>query len=291
MLNFIIGAETGVPSFQMGIKSNAAGSSEGRSGGLVPGSQEVADEVELIVRSSTFRSSPALRQLLCFLAEKSRAGETDQLKEHSVGIDGLGKPDSFDNRRDSSVRLQMRRLRQKLAEYYSTEGYEDPYLISVPKGGFKIECTERTSGDSPVGPARSQEKVPASSARHSRVLWILTTLTWVLVALAFALGAFTLIEVWREMHLTSKIHGFAPPRPSAISRVIQSRSAGDYASTLRSNDAYFASSTGTSLGLPSMYILAESKKPATFRWNLTSFAPLFCQNQPWMPVDGAVKVP
>src|SRR5215472_3036666 len=43
---------------------------------------------------------------------------------------------------------------------------------------------------------------------------------------------------------------------------------------------YFASVTGMSSGLPSTYILAESKKPATVRWNWTSLSPLFCQNQP-----------
>jgi len=44
--------------------------------------------------------------------------------------------------------------------------------------------------------------------------------------------------------------------------------------------AYFASSTGTSSGEPSTYIFAESKKPATFKWNWTTLLPLFCQNQP-----------
>jgi hypothetical protein len=44
---------------------------------------------------------------------------------------------------------------------------------------------------------------------------------------------------------------------------------------------YLASSTGMSDGgSPAANILAESKKPATVKWNMTSFLPLFCQNQP-----------
>ncbi len=54
---------------------------------------------------------------------------------------------------------------------------------------------------------------------------------------------------------------------------------------------YFASSTGTSSGGPPAYILAESKNPATVRWNWTSLSVLFLKNQPWIPVEGAVKEP
>ncbi len=45
---------------------------------------------------------------------------------------------------------------------------------------------------------------------------------------------------------------------------------GDYLARLR----HFGS------GSPAANILAESKKPATVKWNMTSFLPLFCQNQP-----------
>jgi hypothetical protein len=58
----------------MGINVSRAGNADGRATGLAPNSQEVADEVELIVQSSIFRSSPALRQLLKFLTESLKQG-------------------------------------------------------------------------------------------------------------------------------------------------------------------------------------------------------------------------
>jgi len=101
-------------------------------------------QVERIVHSDAFRHSEGLRRLLRFLAEKSAAGEADQLKEYTIGIDGLGKPASYDPRHDAAVRIQVGRLRQKLAEYYHTEGKDDPVVIELPKGHFKLVPGVRT---------------------------------------------------------------------------------------------------------------------------------------------------
>src|SRR5579871_6674741 len=103
----------------------------------------LAAEVERILESDTFRNSEALRRLLRFLTDKRLAGEADQLKEYSVGIDALGKPSTYDPRHDSTVRIQMGRLRQKLADYYRTEGLNDALIVELPKGRFKLTCEAR----------------------------------------------------------------------------------------------------------------------------------------------------
>src|SRR5207244_8579315 len=88
-------------------------------------------EINRVLESGIFRNSEALRRLLRFLADKMLAGEADQLKEYTVGIDGLGRPPTYDPRHDSTVRIQMGRLRQKLAEYYRTEGKHDPLVVDL----------------------------------------------------------------------------------------------------------------------------------------------------------------
>src|SRR5512135_3251878 len=100
-------------------------------------------EVERILHSDLFRNSEGLRRLLRFLAEKTAAGEADQLKEYTIGVDGLGKPATYDTHHDAAVRIQAGRLRQKLAEYYHTEGKTDPLMIELPKGQFKLTCESR----------------------------------------------------------------------------------------------------------------------------------------------------
>jgi len=96
------------------------------------------EELQTVLRSQTFANSDSLRRLLKYLGEKSIAGEADSLKEYTIGVDAFGKSAAYDPRRDSIVRLQAGRLRQKLAEYYQAEGSQDPLRLDLPKGAFRL---------------------------------------------------------------------------------------------------------------------------------------------------------
>jgi hypothetical protein len=121
---------------------------------------------------------------LKFLTEKHLAGETETLKEYSIGVDALGRPESFDPKKESIVRLQMSRLRQKLAEYERTEGSDDPYIIEIPKGTFAVRCTERP----PALPVHLPPPRP-------HLKWAIT------LALLWAIGATAWL--WKEL----RVHG------------------------------------------------------------------------------------
>jgi hypothetical protein len=100
-------------------------------------------QVERIAQSRIFRTSEVLRHLFAYLADQSLAGRADSLKEYTIGLDALGKPATFDPRQESVVRMHTARLRQKLAEYYRTEGVDDPIIVDLPKGGFKVTFEPR----------------------------------------------------------------------------------------------------------------------------------------------------
>jgi hypothetical protein len=107
--------------------------------------EPIQQQIERIVHSEQFRSSEVLRRLLTFLSEKAIAGEADNLKEYVVAIDGLGKSSSYDPQHNSAVRIQMGRLRQRLAEYYRTEGKNDPMVVDLPKGRFRLTFEQRSN--------------------------------------------------------------------------------------------------------------------------------------------------
>lgn len=116
-------------------------------------------QIQRILQSKAFRTSEIHRTLLSYLADKSVAGTADGLKEYTVGLDVFAKPDSYDPRQESTVRMHVARLRQKLGEYYRTEGFEDPILVDLPKGGFKLtfeprEVRPEPSTELPVAPGR-----------------------------------------------------------------------------------------------------------------------------------------
>jgi hypothetical protein len=127
-------------------------------------------QVERIFQSRTFRNADVLRQLLTYLVDASLSGTADELKEYTVAVDALGKPSSYDPRQESAVRMQVGRLRQKLADYYRTEGVEDPIVIDLPKGGFRVVFeTRHTPEDSTSLPA---ESTAATWTRRERILAI-----------------------------------------------------------------------------------------------------------------------
>jgi hypothetical protein len=74
------------------------------------------------------------------------------LKEYQIATEVLGRPADFDPHSDSSVRVQMGRLRTKLAEYYSGEGAADPILIDIPKGRYTLSFRTRPLADQPSSP-------------------------------------------------------------------------------------------------------------------------------------------
>jgi len=174
--------------------------------------EAIAAEVERVLESDTFRNSDALRRLLKFLAEKMMSGEADQLKEYSVGIDALGKPPTYDPRHDSTVRIQVGRLRQKLAEYYRTEGEDDRWIIDLPKGRFKLTCEERPAValtlEAQHETARVPEEAVARDASGSRKALIILS---VALAGTLAWGAISTLQLERERQSASMFHAMWTP--------------------------------------------------------------------------------
>jgi hypothetical protein len=140
-------------------------------------------QIQRILHSKAFRTSEIHRTLLSYLAEKSISGTADGLKEYTVGLDVFAKPDSYDPRQESTVRMHVARLRQKLGEYYRTEGLEDSILVDLPKGGFKLTFEPREARPEPI------VQQPIASARwgHKEVALAAALLLAAALAVYFGL--------------------------------------------------------------------------------------------------------
>lgn len=112
---------------------------------MAPASEATQAQLERILQNKALRLSEVQRRLLTYLADKSLAGEADDLKEYAIGVDAFGKPPSYDPRQESVVRMHVARLRQKLADYYRSEGADDPILVDLPKGSFKVTFEPRSA--------------------------------------------------------------------------------------------------------------------------------------------------
>jgi hypothetical protein len=119
-----------------------------------------------------FLGSEALCKLLKFLAHHTIHTPTDHLKEYEIATEAFGRPPDFDPQTDSYVRVQMGRLRAKLAHYYETEGAADSVLIDVPKGRYVLIFERRgTSAGAELSAAADVVPQPGAVANLSPARW------------------------------------------------------------------------------------------------------------------------
>jgi len=103
-----------------------------------PVTEEKLEQLEKVLQSRTLHGSGNLRSLLEYVALKVIEDRDIQLKEYTIATDVFGRGNNFDARTDSVVRVQAKRLREKLKEYYETEGKWDKVLIELPKGHYNV---------------------------------------------------------------------------------------------------------------------------------------------------------
>ena len=96
----------------------------------------VRDHLERVLTSATFQQAERLKRFLRFIVDESLANRASELKEYVVAVQVFEKEDSFDPRTDPLVRVQARRLRARLTQYYREDGQHDALIIDLPKGRY-----------------------------------------------------------------------------------------------------------------------------------------------------------
>ncbi len=100
-------------------------------------------QLQRILSSSTFADADRGSRFLRFVVETALEGRTGEIKESVIGVEVLGRSPSFDPKTDPIVRVEAGRLRARLSSYYEGEGKGDAVLISLPKGRYVPDFTER----------------------------------------------------------------------------------------------------------------------------------------------------
>jgi len=110
----------------------------------------VEDALERLLCSASLEHSPQLQRFLRFIVAETLAGHGDRLKEYVVGVEVFGRPSGYDPRLDSLVRVEAKRLREAIENYYADEGKEEPVRIDFLKGSyipsFRMNRVEKLEG-------------------------------------------------------------------------------------------------------------------------------------------------
>lgn len=128
-----------------------------------PGSFEdqVRGCLERVLASAGFVHSDRLCRLLRYSVEEVLYGRAASLKETTLGLEVFDRGAAFDPGSDTIVRVESRRLRRKLEEYYRTEGRADPIEIVLTPGSYVPAFHARDGNGSHTGlPYRSIAVLP-----------------------------------------------------------------------------------------------------------------------------------
>jgi predicted ATPase len=119
------------------LLAGKAGARAGKLGGRdgTPPDGAIRASLARVLDSGAFREAPVLSRMLRHLVEHALSG-AGRLKEYAVGVEVFGRGAAFDPRSDTIVRVQARRLRSRLRQYYQAEGCQEAVIIDVPKGRY-----------------------------------------------------------------------------------------------------------------------------------------------------------
>lgn len=111
-----------------------------------PSPEAIWRQVESLERSPIFAGSERLLAFLRFIVAETLQGDGRSLKEAVIGNSLYGREPPYDPRIDSTVRVEARRLRRKLKEYYAGPGADDPVRILLAPRGYRPIVTHAGGG-------------------------------------------------------------------------------------------------------------------------------------------------
>ncbi|MGH9765375.1 MAG: hypothetical protein ACREAC_31460, partial [Blastocatellia bacterium] len=155
-------------------------------------------QLERILHSRTLQYSESLKSLLQYIGAKVIEGEghanDHHLREYTIAIDVFGRGADFNASTDSVVRVQAKRLREKLKEYYENEGASDRILVDLPKGHYTLLFSYTSPKPEPVAANLSHKPDQEAPAQTILPAWALANkdrlsrilLSSIVLVLAFA---------------------------------------------------------------------------------------------------------
>ena len=149
-----------------------------------------------------FRKSPRLREFLLFVCDRALQDRQDELHEQQIGCTVFGRRPEYSTGEDNIVRVEARKLRMRLEEYFTAEGSGELVLIEIPKGSYVPIFTPRTLA--PIAMAAPAALAPTVLPPPRRGPWVLVQ------PVLIVLIALTPFWLWNRVRRTSAMDAPIP---------------------------------------------------------------------------------
>jgi hypothetical protein len=98
----------------------------------------IDEELRQVLHSTPFQSSKQCQTLLKYLVEKSLRGQSDLLKERTIGMEVFGRSPDYNTADDPIVRARAGEVRKRLAQYYQSEEARGSTIqIVISSGSYR----------------------------------------------------------------------------------------------------------------------------------------------------------
>ena len=123
--------------------------------------QLVRSQLEKIVSDGRFAASKRYPCLLRYIVEQTLAGNEDDLKERTLGVEVFHRPPDYDTNADPVVRLCAAEVRKRLAQYYQSPAHGGELRIELNPGSY-VPVFSQPAPDAPVVEVIPPEVIPDS---------------------------------------------------------------------------------------------------------------------------------
>jgi hypothetical protein len=96
----------------------------------------IYEQLERLLSNSHFKQSRRFPSFLRFVIDHTLQGQTDLLKERTLGIEIFGREADYDTASDPIVRVTATEIRKRIAQYYQEPGHETELRVSLPAGSY-----------------------------------------------------------------------------------------------------------------------------------------------------------
>jgi TolB-like protein/Tfp pilus assembly protein PilF len=152
----------------------------------------IREQLDRILKSRPFQPSRRRQRFLDYIVNETLAGRGERLKGYNIAIEVFDRAETFDPVVDPVVRIEAARLRDKLREYYESDGQNDRVRIDLPKGTYTPHIEFRRPATPRSQPDRSLAAVAPQPGSRKTNLAVLTAST-----IAVLLVLFTGFGAWR----------------------------------------------------------------------------------------------
>lgn len=161
--------------------------------GAVPQHDAISEALERLLAWPEMARSPQLGRFLDYIVARALAGEEQNIKAYSIAVDVFGRGPDFDPQADPIVRVQARRLRGLLDDYYRGAGAGEPIQIRLPVGRYIPEFIT-------IAPAEIVQTLPLVIPAQAKPIGLSRgggglTVSWyvlAVIAISTAMAAFSL---------------------------------------------------------------------------------------------------